>query len=223
MWSILALGLAERLINQFIDLDAITRIQFNALQGQTLRVVIQSPQLSVDTFFDEGKIRLNATPTGQSHTTSIFEQRPFDEVEQISEATTTLQVNNLIELSKLLFAEEIGNIPVQGDFRLLQQLQKIIQQIEPDLAAHLSPWIGSTLAHEIGKIQTASKHLKRSVSSQLFFLQDSIKEDLNILASRWKMNELNQDIRHLNQNLDRAEAKIQQLHIKIDALNSTQN
>ena len=38
MWSILALGAAERLIHHVIDLDAISRIQLNKLQGKMLRV-----------------------------------------------------------------------------------------------------------------------------------------------------------------------------------------
>lgn len=44
MWSILALGAVERLINQFINLDAITRIQLNTLQSQMLRVVIDTQE-----------------------------------------------------------------------------------------------------------------------------------------------------------------------------------
>ena len=52
MWSILALGAVERIIHHLIDLDAVTRIQLNQLQGKMLRVVIDSPQLSVDVFFD---------------------------------------------------------------------------------------------------------------------------------------------------------------------------
>ncbi len=51
MWSILALGAVERLIHHMIDLDAITRIQLNELKGKMLRVVIDSPQLSVDVVF----------------------------------------------------------------------------------------------------------------------------------------------------------------------------
>lgn len=43
MWSILALGAVERLIHHVIDLDALTRIQLNALQGKMLRVVIDAP------------------------------------------------------------------------------------------------------------------------------------------------------------------------------------
>ena len=100
---------------------------------------------------------------------------------------------------------------------LLQDIQRIMQQAEPDLAAHLSPWIGPSLAHELGKIQRVPQHLKRSLQSHLFFAEDALKEDLAVFAPRWQMDDLNQDTRILNQNLDRAEAKIQQLQAHIDA------
>ncbi|OTG85691.1 hypothetical protein B9T31_11055 [Acinetobacter sp. ANC 4558] len=217
MWSILALGVAERLINHFIDLDTVTRIQLNELKGKLLRVVIDSPQLSVDVFFDDQKLRLEATATGQSQSSSIFEQRPFEQENQATKATTILHVQNIIELIKLLFAQDVGNIPLQGDYHLLQDIQRIMNQVEPDLAAHLSPWIGPALAHEIGKIQHAPQHIKRNIRSYLFFAEDALKEDTGIFAPRWQMDDLIQDTRTFNQNLDRAEAKIQQIKAKIEA------
>lgn len=224
MWSILALGVAEKCINHLIDLDAITRIKVNALQNKMLRVVLHSPQLSIDLFFDQNKVRLASTATGQASTASIFEQRPFDAQQVYVAATATLHVENLVELIKLLFAEQVGNISLQGDFHLLQEIQRIVQQAEPDLAAQLSPWIGASLAHEIGKIQLAPQHIKRSLASHLFFLQDALKEDSGLFAPRWQMDDLLQDTRLLNQNLDRVEAKIQQLSKTIAARQTpTQN
>jgi ubiquinone biosynthesis protein UbiJ len=225
MWSILALGVAERLINHIIDLDAITRVQLNKLQGKLLRVVLDSPQLSIDVFFDEQKIRLEATATGQSEYPSIFEQRPYEQNNNDAlSATATLHVQNVVELIKLLLADEVGNIPLQGDYHLLQDIQHIMKQAEPDLATHLSPWIGPTLAHEIGKIQLAPQHLKRSLASHLFCAEDALKEDSGLFAPRWQMDDLNKETRLFNQNLDRAEAKVQQLKNQIEALqNTTQN
>ena len=223
MWSILALGAVERLINQFINLDAITRIQFNQLQGKLLRVVIDSPQLSVDVFFDENKVRLEPTMTGKSETPSVFEQRPFDQNTVITEATATLHVKSIVELAKLFLADDIGNIPLQGDYHLLQDIQRIIQQAEPDLASHLSPWIGPALAHEIAKIQLAPKHLKRSLQSHLFFAEDFLKEDTGLFAPRWQMDDLQQDTRQLNQNIDRLEAKIQQLQQQLNPTTPSQD
>ncbi|WP_174493424.1 ubiquinone biosynthesis accessory factor UbiJ [Acinetobacter sp. Marseille-Q1623] len=216
MWSILALGAVERLINQFINLDAITRIQFNQLQDKLLRVVIDSPQLSVDVFFDENKVRLEPTVTGKSETPSVFEQRPFDQNTVITEATATLHVKSIVELAKLFLADDIGNIPLQGDYHVLQDIQRILQEAEPDLASHLSPWIGPALAHEIAKIQLAPKHLKRSLQSHLFFAEDFLKEDTGLFAPRWQMDDLQQDTRQLNQNIDRLEAKIQQLQQQLN-------
>ena len=230
MWSILALGAVEKLIHHIIDLDAITRIQLNQLHGKMLRVVLDSPQLSVDVFFDDNKVRLEPTATGHSEQPSIFEQRPFDQAQNISPATATLHVKNVVQLLKLLLSDEVGNNPLQGDYHLLQDIQRIMQQAEPDLAAHLSPWIGPALAHEIGKIQLAPKHLKRSLHSHLFFAEDALKEDSGLFAPRWQMDDLQQDTRIFQQNLDRAEAKIRQLQAQLDAqrdtaadtLNSTQ-
>ena len=223
MWSILALGAIERLIHHVINLDAITRIQLNELQGKMLRVVIASPQLSVDVFFDQAKVRLEPTVTGHSETASIFEQRPFDQAQSHTPATATLMVANVVELLKLLLADDVGNIPLQGDYHLLQDIQRIMQHAEPDLAAHLSPWIGPSLAHELAKIQLAPKHIKQALQSHLFFAEDALKEDSGLFAPRWQMDDLHQDTRIFNQNLDRAEAKIQQLQAQIDTQDSTQN
>lgn len=223
MWSILALGVVERLIHHVIDLDAITRIQLNQLQGQLLRVVIDSPQLSVDVFFDENKVRLEPTVTGQSQSPSIFEQRPFDPQQKITDATATLHVENVVELVKLLLSDmdQIGNIPLQGDYHLLQDIQRIMQQAEPDLAAHLSSWIGPQLAHELGKIQLAPQQLKRSLQSQLFFVEDALKEDSGLFAPRWQMDDLNRETRQLNQSLDRLEAQLQQLQTQFNQQKQT--
>ena len=223
MWSILALGAVERLIHHVINLDAITRIQLNELQGKMLRVVIASPQLSVDVFFDQAKVRLEPTVTGHSETASIFEQRPFDQAQSPPPATATLTVANVVELLKLLLADDVGNIPLQGDYHLLQDIQRIMQHAEPDLAAYLSPWIGPSLAHELAKIQLAPKHIKQALQSHLFFAEDALKEDSGLFAPRWQMDDLHQDTRIFNQNLDRAEAKIQQLQAQIDTQDSTQN
>ncbi|WEI02812.1 hypothetical protein PYR78_11070 [Acinetobacter johnsonii] len=223
MWSILALGAIERLIHHVINLDAITRIQLNELQGKMLRVVIASPQLSVDVFFDQAKVRLEPTVTEHSETASIFEQRPFDQTQSHTPATATLTVANVVELLKLLLADDVGNIPLQGDYHLLQDIQRIMQHAEPDLAAHLSPWIGPSLAHELAKIQLAPKHIKQALQSHLFFAEDALKEDSGLFAPRWQMDDLHQDTRIFNQNLDRAEAKIQQLQAQIDTQDSTQN
>ncbi|WLF83253.1 SCP2 domain-containing protein [Moraxella sp. ZY210820] len=218
MWSILALGLVEKTINRVIDLDAITRVQCNQLQGKLLRIVIDMPQLSLDVHFDDGKIRLEPTATGQSEKKSIFEQRPYEQAQYSQVATTTLHTQNLVALFKLLLSDEqnVGNIPVQGDYQLLIKLKRILQQTELDLASHLTPFMGASVAHELGKLQRIPKKLWQQSQNTAFAIQDYLKEDSGLFAPRWQMEQIAQQTRQLNQEIDRLEAKLQQLKSQVE-------
>lgn len=224
MLSILALGASEVLINRIIDLDTISRLKLNELQNQCLRVVLDSPALSIDVLFDQDKVRFEPTALGQANQPSIFEQRPFDPKHTMLVANTTLRLENLSELLKLLFQadDQITNIQLQGDYHLLFALQKIISQMELDLAADLSPWIGASLAHEIGKLQYLPKQLLKTAKSTEFMLIDSLKEDSGLFAARWQMDDLQKNTSKINQELDRVEAKIKRLQ-QLDQLNSPEN
>ena len=213
MWSILALGAAEAVINRIIDLDAISRLKLNELQGQMLRVVMDAPRLSVDVYFDEHKLRLEATALGQATQPSIFEQRPYDKQACVQDATATLHVSDMVALLKLLSSrdDELGNIPLQGDYHLLFSLKGIMAQAELDLASQLSPWIGATLAHEIAKVQQLPKQLFKTAKNAKFMLTDSLKEDSGLFAARWQMDDLQQQTRQLQQDIERTEAKTRQL------------
>lgn len=219
MLSILALGATETLLNRIIDLDAITRLKLNELDGQVLRVVIDAPNLSLDVFFDIDKIRLEPTPLGQAIKPSLFEQRPYEHQACFQAATATLHVADLITLFKLLMSKEnaLGNIPLQGDYHLLFTLKSILAQTELDLAAQLSPWIGATLAHELAKLQQLPKQFAKTWKSAEFMLTDTLKEDAGLFAARWKMQVIQQQTQQLQQNLERAEARTQRL---IEQLNT---
>ena len=45
----------------------------------------------------------------------------------------------------------------------------------------------------------------------MFFVEDTLKEDSGLFAPRWQMDDLNRETRQLNQEIDRLEAKFQQL------------
>lgn len=211
MWSILALGASETIINQLLDLDPISRIKLNALSGQSLRIVIDAPNLAVDVYFDLNKLRLEATAMGQATQASIFEQRPYDPQIASHAATATLHTKTLIELAQLLLIKDdsVGNIPLQGDYQLLYTLKNILAELDVDLSAQLGPWIGASAAHEIGKLQQLPKQLLKLAKSAEFMLIDGLKEDSHLLAQRWQMDDLQQHTRQLQQEIDRLEARLQ--------------
>lgn len=213
MWSILALGIVERALNAYIDLDQISRIRLDQLQGKCLRLVTDAPVMSLDIHFDQSKIRLEPTPTGHSHRSNLFEQRPFDPKHVATSATTTLQVATWADALHLMMKDEqsIGNIPVQGDHRLLFELQAIIHQLSPDVATALTPWIGPGLASELARLNAVPKYFNQTLKSAEFAVTDALMDHHQIWVARWQLDELTQAQRLLQQQIDRADAKLQRL------------
>lgn len=246
MFAVLALGTVETLVNQWIDLDAATRQQLNGLAGKLLRVVIDSPQLSVDVWFDQDKLRLTPTALGMAeHKTSIFEQRPYDlrhdlvpdpvpnplhnplsnPLQAPEQATTTLHVSSLVELGQLMNAKAgaTGNIPLQGDMSLLQQLQRILAQAQPDLASRLSPWIGAIAAAQLDNAITQTRQVfGRLASSMVSHGSEALIEDSQLLVTRWQMDQFKHNVRTLRQDIERAQARLQQLQQKVEQYSQQQ-
>lgn len=227
MLAILALGSVETLFNQWVDLDAATRHQLNGLSGKLLRVVIDSPQLSVDVWFDQDKVRLSPTVLEMAEQPSIFEQRPYDPVhinpQTTRQATTTLQVATLVELVSLLTAKAgaTGNIPLQGDMSLLQQLQRILAQASPDLASRLSPWIGANAAGQLGSlIHQGQKTASRVFDSLSAQGTETLIEDSQLFIARWQVDHFNRELRQLRQDIERAQARVQQLQHRVEPRSS---
>lgn len=219
MWSILALAAAERLINGVIDLDGITRVRLDRLQGQCLRVLIDAPLIGIDVYLDAGKVRLEPTPTGQPERPSLFEQRPFDRqpAQTMRPVTATLHVATAVELMQLLTRhdDDLATIPLQGDYHLLFELRGILAGLSPDLAASLSPWIGPVAAQQFGRLDQVPKQLRKTARSAEFILTDALIEDSHLFAGRWQADDLWQQTRDLQQSIDRAEARLQLLEHSI--------
>jgi ubiquinone biosynthesis protein UbiJ len=213
MFAILALGAFEALINEWIDLDAATRQHFNQLDGKLLRVEVESPRLSVDVRFDLGRLRLEPTPSGMDQTPahSIFEQRVCDLALAPTRATTVLHVPHLVALARLVGATpgSTGNLPIQGDLALLQQIQQIMATAEPDIAAKLAPWIGEVLAGQIGQLLNQGKDALKRTSSTLFAQgEEVIKEDAHVFAQRWQAERFMDGVRDLRNDVERLQARL---------------
>jgi ubiquinone biosynthesis protein UbiJ len=223
MITTLALAAFERLLNDWIDLDAATRFGFDQLAGKlnkpsdkVLRIVIDTPNLSVDVLFDQGCVRLSPTALGQAETKtlSIFEQRPYDKKLAPITATTTLHVPHLIALAKLVGAKagDTGNIPIQGDMSLLQSLQKIIENAEPDIAGKLAPLIGDMPAQQISQfLKQGQDAIKQSSKTLIANSEEWIKEDSAFFAPRWQAENFAENIQDIHSDVERLQARVARL------------
>ncbi|GAC1373386.1 MAG: hypothetical protein NVS3B3_08830 [Aquirhabdus sp.] len=223
MIATLALAAFERLLNDWIDLDAATRLGFDQLAGSVdnpmvkmLRVVIDSPNLSVDVLFDHGRVRLSPTALGQPETptVSVFEQRPYDKKFSPVNATTTLHVPHLVALAKLIGAKagSTGNLPIQGDMSLLQALQKIMAQAEPDIAGKLAPLIGDMPAQQIGTFMKQGQDaLKQASKTFVANSEEWVKEDSELFAARWQAEQFSEDMLDVQSDVERLQARVARL------------
>lgn len=223
MIATLALAAFERLLNDWIDLDAATRLGFNQLAGnlynpsiKLLRVIIDAPSLSVDVLFDHGRVRLSPTALGQPETPtiSVFEQRPYDKKLAPVTATTTLHVPHLVALAKLLGAKagSTGNLPIQGDMSLLQALQKIMAQAEPDIAGKLAPLIGDMPAQQIGTfLKQGQDTLKQMRKTFVANSEEWVQEDSALFAPRWQAEQFSENMLDLQTDVERLQARIARL------------
>lgn len=213
MLATLALGAFESILNEWIDLDAATRQGFNQLSGKLLRVQLDAPHLSVDVVFDDGRIRLAPTPVGMNDQPahSVFEQRVCDLALAPTQATAALHVPHLVALARLLGATpgSTGNIPIEGDMAVLQHIQQVMAQAEPDIAGKLSPWIGDTLASQIGQLLSQGKTAIQRTGSSLFaHAEETLKEDSGVLAPRWQADRLIDGVRDLRNDIERLQARL---------------
>ncbi len=223
MIATLALAAFENLLNDWIDLDAATRLNFDQLTGgsgspsnKLLRIVIDAPNVSIDVLFDQGRIHLSPTALGHAETpsASIFEQRPYDKKLAPISATTTLHVPHLIALAKLVGAKtgETGNIPIQGDMSLLQTLQKIIAQSEPDIAGKLASLIGDMPAQQIGQLlKQGQETIKQTSKTFKANSEEWVKEDSMLFASGWQADQFGGHIQDLQSDVERLQARVARL------------
>ncbi len=215
MFATLALGAFERLLNDWIDLDAATRQGFNQLNGKLLRVVIDTPRLSVDILFDQDQIRLSPTPLGMDDqpARSLFEQRPYERKYSVMQADTTLHVPHMVGLASVIGATagNTGNLPIQGDLAILQQIQWVIAQAEPDISAKLSPWIGDSLAYQLSERLSQGQRAVRQTGQRLLeYTEQQLQQQHGLLASREQAAQFSEGVRDLRNDVERLQARLQQ-------------
>lgn len=191
MFKDFSLLIVQKLLNQLIDCDQITRQQLNQLQGQILRIEIASPAVHLNVYFDEHKIRLDRHHSPQ----------PADATLKLATAVQGLQLLKMRD-------DEFQNIPIEGNYQLLFQLQHILKQRHFDLASTLSPYLGDHVVMPLRTLQSLPKYGKQSLQNAEFLLLDSLRHDSQLFASQWQMDELQQSLLQLNQRIDRLNAKL---------------
>jgi ubiquinone biosynthesis protein UbiJ len=225
MLTVLLLAGAEKLINVALMSDEITQAGLEPLVGKVLRLNMVMPELHLDVIFNHKRLRFEPVTTP-----SVFEPRggdPLDEREQAdmemarlghSQPDCIITVDNPAQLLNLL-REPKGNLPIEGDYKVLMQLKQLVAGFDPDIAGQLEPLIGKPMASQLQLLITQLKWGLRHSGKRVF---DDVTDWANDIAGtsepdpidKAEVNDLKQQLLKLRADVEREQAKLTALRME---------
>lgn len=225
MLTVLLLAGAEKLINVALMSDEITQAGLEPLAGKVLRLNMAMPELHLDVIFNHKRLRFEPVTTP-----SVFEPRggdPLDEREQAdmemarlghSQPDCIITVDNPAQLLNLL-REPKGNLPIEGDYKVLMQLKQLVAGFDPDIAGQLEPLIGKPMASQLQLVITQLKWGLRHSGKRVF---DDVTDWANDIAGtsepdpidKAEVNDLKQQLLKLRADVEREQAKLTALRME---------
>jgi ubiquinone biosynthesis protein UbiJ len=101
---------------------------------------------------------------------------------------------------------------VEGDTALAHQLQRALNQLQPDWEAAMANHLGDVPAHFIGKrIRQAVKWSRQAFSTMNANVEEYVHEESLTLPGRRELEATFQDIDELSLRTERLEARLKQL------------
>lgn len=193
----LALPRIEKLLNTYIKLDPFTFKKLTEISGKNVGISITGiPET----------IYIKITANGLILTTDI----PLIADTHIFGAPFTL-----LRLLKQASSNELvakGDIKIQGDLELAQQLQLLFKNMDIDWEEYLSHFTGDISAHQIGLM---AKQLSRRANQTLRVssqnLTEYIQEELRILPPQAEIADFISDVDELRSAVDRLAARVNNL------------
>ena len=220
MITVLILTGIEKLINFAILSDEITKSGLSPLSGKVLRLTMAMPEFSIDVHFNEDHIRFEPV----SQVESVFEtpgtaanserEQAWQEYVAIgsSQPDCTIKVENPAELMNLM-RDASGNLPIEGDYRVLMQVKQLVSGFNPDIAGQLEPLIGPALAMQLNLL---IKYLKGNVRHTAKHAFNDVADWANEVAGNQppdpveeqEANNLKQQLLKLRADIEREEARL---------------
>lgn len=239
MLTVLLLTGVEKLINFALSSDKITQAGLHPLSGKVLRLNMQTPKISLDVLFNEDHVRFEPVSTGSvfepkgSDLYADIKDEATDSSDFASSTANlkdrqqarrhhtgighdtpdcTINVANAAELLNLMRAPE-GNLPIEGDYKVLMQVKQLVAGFDPDIAGQLEPLIGTALASQLGLL---INHLKGSVKQTAKHTFADVSDWANEVAGNAKIdpeqeaevNDLKQQLLKLRADVEREEARL---------------
>ncbi len=208
MFTVLLLAGIEKVVNLAIATDPITQAGLQPLSGKVLRLVMAEPAIEFDTIFNDDHIRFEPV------TVDVFEPKGSAVV---SKPDCVVKVDNPVHLLNLM-GEPQGNLPIEGDYKVLMQVKQLVAGFDPDIIGKLQPIIGVPLASQLHQWLDGVKQVVATPAKQVF------ADIVEIADWQVKPNGQGYDERDdLKQQLLKLRADIEREQARLDAIKAEQS
>lgn len=208
MFTVLLLAGIEKVVNLAIATDPITQAGLQPLSGKVLRLVMAEPAIEFDTIFNDDHIRFEPV------TVDVFEPKGSAVV---SKPDCIVKVDNPVHLLNLM-GDPQGNLPIEGDYKVLMQVKQLVAGFDPDIIGKLQPIIGVPLASQLHQWLDGVKQVVATPAKQVF------ADIVEIADWQVKPNGQGYDERDdLKQQLLKLRADIEREQARLDAIKAEQS
>lgn len=191
----------EKIINLVLATDPITQAGLAPLAGKVMRLKMREPNIEFDTIFNDDHVRFEPVP---KLINSVFEPKGTDIKNDIAKSDCTVTVQNPSDLLRLL-GEPDGNLPIEGDYKVLMQVKTLVAGFEPDIAGKLQPIIGLPLASQLAGVLENLKSLVGNPAKDLFDRAQNKTE----MPNTQERDELKQELLKLRADIEREQARLE--------------
>ena len=208
MFTVLLLAGIEKVVNLAIATDPITQAGLQPLSGKVLRLIMAEPAIEFDTIFNDDHIRFEPV------TVDVFEPKGSAVV---SKPDCIVKVDNPVHLLNLM-GDPQGNLPIEGDYKVLMQVKQLMAGFDADIIGKLQPIIGVPLASQLHQWLDGVKQVVATPAKQVF------ADIVEIADWQVKPNGQGYDERDdLKQQLLKLRADIEREQARLDAIKAEQN
>lgn len=200
-----ALATLERAINTALQLDPATHAQVAALDGKIFLIQCTAPELCMHIFPTVDGVLLKGTHEGH---VSCAVSGPASEFVILLGARD--KASALVN----------GGLRITGDSAPLLALERALSKLDLDWEARLAVLIGDIPAHQIGRAVRGSARWGRSARETLLRqVEEFVHEEARLAPPRLEVEDFFSDLRKLEQDSERLEARMRRISRRIGALN----
>lgn len=194
------------LVNRVLQLDPASAQRLAALEGKRLRLDLTGSGQSVLVLVSDRQLRLSllsAREAGESiEPDTVVSGRPGD----------------LFAAAAPDWGHSDSGVTIRGDTGLARDLQKLLQQLDPDWEAPLAQLLGDVAGHQVAKFARAGRSwLQRAAESTAAAGQDFLRYENDALVSAPEFDRFSEQVETTRDAVDRAEARLKRLESHLNS------